>query len=100
LGSKGISFKVRAGETLAIIGATGSGKSTIINLLTRNYDINKGEIFIDGKNYLEYRLDSLRENIAVVLQDVFLFSNSVLNNITLGREIAFEMCKNMRVILK
>ena len=87
---KGISFKVRAGETLAIIGATGSGKSTIINLLTRNYDINKGEIFIDGKNYLEYRLDSLRENIAVVLQDVFLFSNSVLNNITLGREIAFE----------
>jgi ABC-type multidrug transport system fused ATPase/permease subunit len=87
---KGISFKVRAGETLAIIGATGSGKSTIINLLTRNYDINKGEIFIDGKNYLEYSLDSLRENIAVVLQDVFLFSNSVLNNITLGREIAFE----------
>lgn len=87
---KGISFKVRAGETLAIIGATGSGKSTIINLLTRNYDINKGEIFIDGKNYLEYSLDSLRENIAVVLQDVFLFSNSVLNNITLGREIAFD----------
>ncbi len=87
---KGISFKIRAGETLAIIGATGSGKSTIINLLTRNYDINKGEIFIDGKNYLEYSLGSLRENIAVVLQDVFLFSNSVLNNITLGREIAFD----------
>ncbi len=87
---KGVSFKVKAGDTLAIIGATGSGKSTIINLLTRNYNINKGEIFIDGKNYLEYSLDSLRENIAVVLQDVFLFSNSVLNNITLGREIAFE----------
>ncbi|MBL6657723.1 MAG: ABC transporter ATP-binding protein [Flavobacteriales bacterium] len=87
---KGVSFKVKAGDTLAIIGATGSGKSTIINLLTRNYNINKGEIFIDGKNYLEYSLDSLRKNIAVVLQDVFLFSNSVLNNITLGREIAFE----------
>jgi ATP-binding cassette, subfamily B, multidrug efflux pump len=87
---KGVSFKVKSGDTLAIIGATGSGKSTIINLLTRNYEINKGEIFIDGRNYLEYSLDSLRDNIAVVLQDVFLFSNSVLHNITLGREISFE----------
>jgi len=87
---KGISFKVKSGDTLAIIGATGSGKSTIINLLTRNYEINKGDIYIDGRNYLEYSLDSLRDNIAVVLQDVFLFSNSVLHNITLGREISFE----------
>lgn len=87
---KGVSFKVKAGETLAIIGATGSGKSTVINLLTRNYEISKGEIYVDGKNYLTYSLDSLRENIAVVLQDVFLFSNSVLENITLGREIAFK----------
>ncbi len=87
---KGVSFKVKSGDTLAIIGATGSGKSTIINLLTRNYEINKGDIYIDGRNYLEYSLDSLRDNIAVVLQDVFLFSNSVLHNITLGREISFE----------
>jgi len=87
---KGVSFKVKSGDTLAIIGATGSGKSTIINLLTRNYEINKGDIYMDGRNYLEYSLDSLRDNIAVVLQDVFLFSNSVLHNITLGREISFE----------
>ena len=70
---KDISFKISAGETIALVGATGAGKSSIINLLTRNYEINKGSILIDGIDYLEYDLNSLRENIAVVLQDVFVF---------------------------
>ncbi|CAN5740272.1 ABC transporter ATP-binding protein [soil metagenome] len=80
---KGISFEVKAGETVAIVGATGSGKSSMMNLLTRFYEYNKGEILIDGKNVREYKLDALRNNIGLVLQDVFLFSDSILNNITL-----------------
>jgi ATP-binding cassette subfamily B protein len=87
---KDVSFKIKAGETLALVGATGAGKSSIINLLTRNYEINKGAIFIDGVNYLDYNLNSLRKNVAVVLQDVFLFSDTIFNNITLGREITKE----------
>ena len=85
-----VSFKVSAGEKLALVGETGAGKSTIINLLTRNYEINKGTILIDGIDYLEYDLISLRENIAVVLQDVFLFSDTIYNNIVLGRNIKLE----------
>ena len=81
---KGISFKVEPGETVAIVGATGAGKSTIINLLNRFYEIDSGEICIDGKNAKEYTLSSLRKHIAVVLQDVFLFADSILNNITLN----------------
>jgi len=81
---KGISFKVNAGETVAIVGATGAGKSTIINLVNRFYEINEGEICIDNKNILEYTLASLRSQIAVVLQDVFLFSDSIYNNIALS----------------
>lgn len=88
-----VSFKVSAGETLALVGATGAGKSSIINLLTRNYEINKGSILIDGVNYLEYDLNSLRKNIAVVLQDVFLFSDSIYNNIVLGRDISLNRVK-------
>ncbi|MBL6663732.1 MAG: ABC transporter ATP-binding protein [Flavobacteriales bacterium] len=88
-----VSFKVSAGETLALVGATGAGKSSIINLLTRNYEINKGSILIDGIDYLEYDLNSLRENIAVVLQDVFLFSDTIYNNITLGRDINLDKVK-------
>ena len=88
-----VSFKVSAGETLALVGATGAGKSSIINLLTRNYEINKGLILIDGINYLEYDLNSLRKNIAVVLQDVFLFSDTIYNNIVLGRDISLEKVK-------
>ncbi len=80
---KGISFEVNAGETIAIVGATGSGKSSMMNLLTRFYEYNKGEILIDGKNIRDYKLESLRSNIGLVLQDVFLFSDSILNNITL-----------------
>lgn len=80
---KGISFDVQPGETVAIVGATGAGKSTIINLLNRFYEIDSGEIRIDGKNIEHYTLKSLRAQIAVVLQDVFLFADSIMNNITL-----------------
>ncbi|MFT5249576.1 MAG: ATP-binding cassette subfamily B multidrug efflux pump [bacterium] len=81
---KDISFKVAPGETVAIVGATGAGKSTIINLLSRFYEINSGEILIDNKSIKAYTLKSLRNHIALVLQDVFLFADSVLNNITLN----------------
>ena len=81
---KGISLEVKAGETIAIVGATGAGKSTIINLLNRFYEINSGEICIDGKNINDYSLSSIRLQIAVVLQDVFLFADTILNNITLN----------------
>lgn len=81
---KGISFNANPGETVAIVGATGAGKSTIINLLNRFYEINSGEILIDGISLKEYKLASIRSQIAVVLQDVFLFADSILNNITLN----------------
>jgi len=83
---KGISFKVNAGKTIAIVGATGAGKSTIINLVNRFYEIDEGDICIDGTNILQYTLPSLRDQIAVVLQDVFLFSDSIYNNIALSDE--------------
>ncbi len=80
---KDISFKVNAGETLAIVGATGSGKSSTINILNRFYEINKGKILLDGIDTKEYKLNKLRSYIGTVLQDVFLFSGSVMDNITL-----------------
>ncbi len=79
----GISFDVRAGETIAIVGATGAGKSTIINLLNRFYEINSGAILVDGTDIKDFQLASLRSHIAVVLQDVFLFADTVANNISL-----------------
>jgi len=81
---KDISFKVEAGETIALVGATGAGKSSIINLLNRFYDINKGQIKIDDIPLADYELESLRNNIGVVLQDVFLFSDTIEANINLG----------------
>jgi ATP-binding cassette subfamily B protein len=81
---KDISFKANHGETVAFVGATGAGKSSIINLLSRFYDINKGTVLIDSQDVKEYELRSLREQIGVVLQDVFLFSDTIENNITLG----------------
>ncbi|WP_405576425.1 ABC transporter ATP-binding protein [Winogradskyella sp. Asnod2-B02-A] len=83
---KGISFDVKAGETVAIVGATGAGKSTIINLLNRFYDINSGTIKVDDIDIKDMTLSSLRSQIAVVLQDVFLFADTILNNITLNNE--------------
>ncbi|KGO90714.1 ABC transporter ATP-binding protein [Flavobacterium suncheonense] len=81
---KGINLKVKAGETIAIVGATGAGKSTIINLLNRFYEIDSGSIIVDGSNINEFDLDSLRRQIAIVLQDVFLFADTISNNITLN----------------
>jgi ATP-binding cassette, subfamily B, multidrug efflux pump len=89
---KNINLDIRAGETIALVGATGAGKSSIINLLNRFYEINKGAIRVDGVDIREYDLGYLRKNIGVVLQDVFLFSDSILNNITLGNpEVTEEM---------
>jgi ABC-type multidrug transport system fused ATPase/permease subunit len=81
---KGINLSVTAGETIAIVGSTGAGKSTIINLMNRFYEINSGSICIDDKNIENYTLSSLRKQIAVVLQDVFLFADTIFNNITLN----------------
>ena len=91
---KGISLDVKSGQTIAIVGATGAGKSTIINLINRFYDIESGTICVDGISIQEYNLESLRKQIAVVLQDVFLFSDSIFNNITLKNEnISLEEVK-------
>jgi ABC-type multidrug transport system fused ATPase/permease subunit len=81
---KGIDLEVTAGQTIAIVGSTGAGKSTIINLLNRFYEISSGTIYIDNHNIENYTLDSLRKQIAVVLQDVFLFADTIFNNITLN----------------
>lgn len=81
---KDLSFSIKKGQTVAIVGATGSGKTTIINLINRFYEFNKGEILIDGISIKEYDVDQLRKNIAVVLQDVFLFSDTIANNVTLN----------------
>ena len=80
---KNINFSLNQGESVALVGATGAGKSSIINLLNRFYKIDKGEILLDGKNIQSYQLSNLRKHIAVVLQDVFLFSDTIFNNITL-----------------
>ncbi|MAY82824.1 MAG: antibiotic ABC transporter ATP-binding protein [Flavobacteriales bacterium] len=81
---KNITFEVKAGETIAFVGATGSGKTSTINLLGRFYEFQKGDILIDGRSIREYDLENLRRNMAVVLQDVFLFSDTIYNNITLN----------------
>ena len=87
---KGISFDIKAGENAAIVGATGAGKSTIINLLSRFYHIQKGEISIDGVLLEEWDVKNLRAQIAFVPQDVFLFSDSIYNNIVLELDIPME----------
>jgi len=99
---KGINIHVKEGETIAIVGATGAGKSTIINLLNRFYEINGGEILIDGTNIKDFTLKSLRNQIAVVLQDVFLFADTIHNNITLenpniSREDVIKAAKEIGV---
>ena len=88
---KGIDLEIKSGQTVAIVGATGAGKSTIINLLNRFYEIDSGKISIDDIDIKNYTLSSLRLQIGVVLQDVFLFADTILNNITLNNpEITFE----------
>ena len=81
-----ISFNIKKGSTVAIVGSTGAGKTSVINLLNRFYEIDSGEIFIDGINIKDYKLSNLRKNIGIVLQDVFLFSDTIFNNITLKDE--------------
>ena len=83
---KGVSLEVKSGQTIAIVGATGAGKSTIINLINRFYEIDSGAIRVDDILVEDYTLESLRNQVAIVLQDVFLFSDSILNNITLKNE--------------
>lgn len=97
---KNVSFNIKAGETVAMVGATGAGKSTVINLLSRFYEINKGEICLDGTNIKDYSLEELRKNTGVVLQDVHLFNDSIVNNITLHnesitREVVIEASKKI-----
>ncbi len=83
---KDVSFKVNAGDTVAFVGSTGSGKSTILSLICRNYDIQEGEILIDGINIKKIKIASLRRHFGQMLQDVFLFSGTIRSNITLGLE--------------
>ncbi|MBW3524095.1 ABC transporter ATP-binding protein [Chryseobacterium sp. NKUCC03_KSP] len=91
---KGIDFKVNPGETVAIVGATGAGKSTIISLITRLYDINSGEIYIDDVELKDYELYNLRSHIGVVLQDVFLFHGTIYENLAFGDdEVTLEKIK-------
>ena len=78
-----ISFKVNSGETLAIVGPTGSGKTTITNLITRFYEYDKGEILIDGVDINDLKLDNIRNKVGIILQDVFLFADTIFNNIAL-----------------
>jgi ATP-binding cassette subfamily B protein len=81
---KNLNFKVDHGQTIAIVGATGAGKSSVINLMSRFYEINRGQILLDGVDVRNYQLETLRKHIGVVLQDVFLFSDTIFHNITLG----------------
>ncbi|MDM1372599.1 ABC transporter ATP-binding protein [Myroides marinus] len=99
---KGINLDIEPGTTIAIVGSSGAGKSTIINLLNRFYDINSGSICIDGVDINEFKLATLRKQVAVVLQDVFLFSDTIYNNITLNdesisRETVIEAAKKIGI---
>lgn len=96
---KGVSFDVEPGQTLAIVGATGAGKSTIISLLLRFYHHQSGKILLDGKDISTLDLENLRSHFALVLQDVFLFSDSIYNNITLKEDIDFDEVKTAAEII-
>jgi len=95
---KNISFNVKAGSTTAIVGSTGAGKSTIINLINRFYEIDSGHILIDGINIKEFTLSSLRDEIGFVSQDVHLFSDTILHNVTLNnKNISFDQVKRAAI---
>ena len=90
-----ISFKINSGESFAIVGPTGSGKTTITNLITKFYEVDTGDILIDGKDVNHYNLETLRSKIGVILQDVFLFADTIFNNITLyNKDITIEDVEN------
>jgi ATP-binding cassette, subfamily B, multidrug efflux pump len=95
---RGVNFRIPPGQTVAIVGHTGAGKTTIINLVTRFYDIQSGSVRVDGRDVRDYKVGALRRNVAVVHQDVFLFAGTVLDNVRLGneaipREKVIEACK-------
>jgi ABC-type multidrug transport system fused ATPase/permease subunit len=90
-----ISFKINPGESFAIVGPTGSGKTTITNLITKFYEINTGNILIDGKDIDDYTLETVRNKIGIILQDVFLFADTIFNNISLfNKDITLEDVEN------
>lgn len=88
-----VSFVINPGQTAAFVGATGAGKSTIISLISRTYEINSGQILIDDRDIHEYSLTCLRRNIGIMLQDVFIFSGTIKDNVTLGEEVDDEEIK-------
>jgi subfamily B ATP-binding cassette protein MsbA len=94
---KNINLSIRAGETVAFVGNSGGGKTTIVNLIPRFYDVKSGEILIDGTNIKDFTLQSLRQNIAVVFQDNFLFSGTIKENILLGNKDATDEQVNQAV---
>lgn len=97
---KGISFVAEAGKSLALVGRTGSGKTSIVSLINRSYPITKGSIYIDDKNILNYPIHTLRSQIGIVLQDVFLFSGSILENLTLHNpNIGLDEVKNVCTLI-
>jgi len=97
---KDVSFSIEPGQSMAIVGATGAGKSSLINLLTRFYEYQKGTVKVDGLEIKNYQLEFLRKSCAVVLQDVFLFNDSILNNITLNNDdIEFEKIKEAAALI-
>ncbi len=97
---KNVSFTAKPGETVAIVGATGAGKTSIVNLLMRFYDVNSGGVYVDGRNVKDISSRDLRRNIAIVMQDVFLFSGSVRYNIALGNEeIPFDRVKDAATLV-
>jgi len=94
-----VSFVIEPGQSAAFVGATGSGKTTVISLLTRFYDIQKGQILFDGRDIREFKLTDLRRQISVVLQDVFLFSGSIAENIRLGNDEIDDESVNQSITL-
>jgi len=87
---RGITFEAKPRQTTAIVGATGAGKTSVVNLISRFYEIQSGTILLDGRSIQDFELSNLRSQIAVVLQDVFLFSDTIYNNITLKQDIPLE----------
>jgi len=92
---KDISFEVQNGQTVAIVGTTGSGKTTLTKLISRLYDVSKGRILIDGRNIRDYSLQSLRDQISYIEQDIFLFSTTIFDNISFGRVSSLEQVINV-----